>query len=324
MKITLKDSDKTETGLAKMDVDTLQKYKIPIVQNVLEWRKWKKVNDTYLKSCAREATDNKIHTSLRLEGVQTFRSSASDPNLQNIPARDLDIMNTIRKCFIASKGNILKEFDYKAMEASIVSCYNKDPNWTRYVSDPKNDMHRDIGSKLFMKEIKDISKDERFFTKNDFVFATIYGSYWKNTATSLWNDISKETKAWLASKNIKTLNKFKDHVHDVEDWFWHDQFPVGFAWMEKTLSDFEQKNYIDLYTGFRCYGPMSRNQVINYRVQGTASHCKLWTLKNVNKALTKNKMKSKIILEIHDSIIVDTVPEEEKEVDNLIWKYGTQ
>lgn len=322
-KMKLKIKTKTETGKPKADATTLQKYKIPLVKNVLEWRRWKQIKGTYLQSCMRETIDGFIHTSLRLESVDTYRSSSANPNLQNIPVRDEEIMNIIRKCFVPKLGCKLGEFDYKAMEAACIACYNKDPNWIRYVSDINNDMHRDMAAKIYIKDKKDVSKNDRFLGKNGFVFPTVYGSYWKNTAVNLW-DCEKETKEHLKNKGIKTLDDFREHIHNVEDWFWFEQFPVGYEWMNKTLDDYEKKGYIELYTGFRCYAPMSRNQVINYRIQGTASHCKLWTLQQVSHELIKKKMKSRIMLEIHDSIIPNIYSEEEDYLDYIVWNYGTQ
>jgi len=323
MKYKLSDGNKTTTGKAKMDIDTLEKYKLPIVRNVLEWRKWKKVKDTYLTSLLRETVDEKIHASIRLENVDTYRSSCADPNLQNIPARNEEVMSLIRKCFISKKDCKLGEYDYKAMEAVIIACYNKDPRWIDYVSDPENDMHRDMAAKIYLKEKEDVTKNDRFLGKNGFVFPTVYGSYWKNTAVNLW-DCEKDTKDHLKSKGIKTLEDMRCHIKKVEDWFWFDQFPVGYEWMTKTLADYEKKGFIDLYSGFRCYAPMSRNQVINYRIQGTASHCKLWTLQQVSRKLLKKKMKSRILLEVHDSLIPNIYPEEESILDYLVWDYGTQ
>ena len=219
-------------------------------------------------------------------------------------------MQLIRKCFVPKPGCKLGEFDYKAMEAAVIACYNKDPKWIEYIENPNNDMHRDMAAKIYIKDKKDVSKNDRFLGKNGFVFPTVCGSYWKNTAVNLW-DCEKETKDHLKSKGIKTLDDFREHIHNVEDWFWFEQFPVGYEWMNKTLADYEKKGYIELYTGFRCYAPMSRNQVINYRIQGTASHCKLWTLQQVSHELIKKKMKSRIMLEIHDSIIPNIYPEED-------------
>jgi len=319
----LSDKNKTATGKAKTDVTTLEKYKSPLVKKVLEWRKWKKVKDTYLTSLTRENIDGLLHASIRLENVQTFRSSCGDPNLQNIPVRDEIVMNIIRKCFIPKHNCKLGEYDYKAMEAIINAVYNKDPEWLRYVNDASTDMHRDWAAEVYIRKIKDVLKSERQTTKSNFIFATTYGSYWENTAVNLWNECDKESREHLISCGIKNIKDMQRHMKDVEDKFW-DKFHVAYAFREKTLADYEKKGYIELLTGFRCYAPMTRNQILNYPVQGTASHCKLWTLQQVSHKLVQKKMKSRVLLEIHDSIIPNIYPEEEDYLDYIVWNYGTQ
>jgi uracil-DNA glycosylase family 4 len=314
----------TPTGRPSGDVDALEKYDLPIVKNVLKWRKYKKIRDTYLHSFMIEANKGIIHTSLNLHTVNTFRSSSNDPNLQNVPIRDIETMNLLRKLIISRLNHKLGEYDYKAMEAVIIACYNKDPNWIAYVSSVKNDMHRDMAARAIIRKKEEVLSDERQITKSNFVFPTVYGSYWKNTAKNMWDAFSLETKNHLKSKGIKTLEDFRSHIKRVEEWFWQDQFPVGYEWMKKTIHDYEKKGYIDLYTGFRCYGPMTRNQIINYRVQGTASHCKLWTMNQISNIIEKKKMESRILLEIHDSIIPDIDPAEEAYLDYQMWLYGTQ
>lgn len=322
-KMKIEVEEKTTTGRPKGDIETLEKYDVPIIKLILKWRKWKKVRDTYLKGFSRESIHGLIHTSLRLYNVDTYRSSSSDPNLQNVPSRDIEVVPIIRTNITSRKGFKLAEYDYKAMEAVIIACYNHDPKWIEYVSDVNNDMHRDMGAKVYIRNIDEVLKEERFYAKNKFVFPTVYGSYWKNTANNLWQ-IGKETKNHLKEKGIYSLDDFSEHVKEVENWFWHEQFPVGYKWMQETISDYDKKGYIELLTGFVCKGPMTRNQIINYRVQGTASHCKLWTMIQVNKEIQRLKLKSKILLEIHDSIIVDIWPDEEHIIDTLMWKYGTQ
>ncbi len=324
MKVKYDKSNVTGTGRPKADIEALETYDNPIVKDVLLWRKYKKVRDTYLNGFIREETNSIIHTSLNLHTVNTMRSSSNDPNLQNIPARDLEVMQLLRKLIIARPGHKLGEYDYKAAEAVLIACYNKDPNWIRYVSDPANDMHRDMAAKLIMRKKVDVMKDERQIAKNGFVFPTVYTSYWKNTAKNMWDQFSPETFDHLKSKGIKRLDDYREHVKSVERWFWEDQFPVGYEWMNKTLRDYEKKGYVDLYTGFRCYGPMTRAQVINTRIQGTASNCKLWTLKELGKVISKKKMDSKILLEIHDSILPDINPAEEDYLDYQVWLIGTQ
>lgn len=314
----------TATGKEKADVEALEKIDSEVAKYTLQWRKLKKVRDTYLKGFMKEAVNSIIHTSLNLHTVTTFRSSSNDPNLQNVPARDQEVTSLLRKLIIARPNHKLGEYDYKAMEAAIVAIYNKDPNWINYVSDINNDMHRDMAAKLVIRNKEDVLKSERQTVKSSFVFATVYGSYWKNTAKGLWDSFEPETIKHLKSKGIINLEDYRSHVKKVETWFWQDQFPVGYEWMNKTIKDYEKKGYVELLTGFRCYGPMSRNQILNTPVQGTASHCKLWTLNRISKLITKKNMNSRIVLEIHDSIIPDIDPAEEDYLDYQIWLYGTQ
>lgn len=316
--------DLTPTGKPKSDIEALNKYNLPIVKNVLSWRKTKKTRDTYLEGFMKESVDGFIHTSLNLGTVDTFRSSSNDPNLQNIPARDEKTMRILRELILARPNHKLCEYDYKAMEAVIIAIYNQDPNWIKYVSDVGNDMHRDMAAKTVIRKKEDVQKDERQITKNGFVFPTIYTSYWKNTAKNMWDQFSADTLKHLRSEGIKNLEDYRSHIKSVERWFWEDQFPVGYEWMNKAIKTYKKKGYVELYTGFRCYGPLTRAQIINTPVQGTASHCKLWTLQQVNRIITKKKMNSKILLEIHDSIIPDINPAEEMYMDHLLWNYGTQ
>jgi uracil-DNA glycosylase family 4 len=324
-KMGVESKNKTATGKNSSDVDSLEQFKnkYPIVNIVLEWRKLKKIRDTYLKGFMREATDGVIHTTLNLHIADSLRSSSDSPNLQNVPAHNEFAMNTIRRNIVPSRNRRLIEFDYKALEANIIGDINHDPAWIEYMTNPKSDMHRDMAAKLYLRKKSEVSKAERYLGKNGFVFPTIYQSYWKNTATNLW-DCDKDTKQHLKNSGFKTLDDYRKHVKSIEDWFWNEQFPVARDWSKQTIKDYEEKGYIDLVTGFRCWGPMSRNEVINKQVQGPASHCKLWTLEQVSKEITKRKMVSKIVLEIHDSILIDTDPSEEDYIDYLLWLYGTQ
>jgi uracil-DNA glycosylase family 4 len=321
----------TEKGNISVDKNMLDEINIPIVKKVKEWRRWDKVRGTYLKGFLRESVDGVIHPFFNLSLVSTYRSSSSNPNFQNVPKRDFQVMSLLRKILRPRIGHRLAEYDYKAIEAGIIACYNKDPNWIKYFSDPTTDMHKDMAAKLFIRDYSKFTEDEkpllkaeRQNAKSSFVFPTVYGSFYENTAKNLWAAAEPETIKHLKSKGIKNKYDFIVHVEEIEKWFWHDMFPVGYEWMKKTLRDYETCGYIDMFTGFRCYGPMSRNEVINYRVQGSAFHCLLWTFMNVSKKITQKKLDSYLVGQIHDAIIPDINPEEESLLDFLVWNYGTQ
>ena len=229
----------------------------------------------------------------------------------------------LRKLLFPRKGHKIGEYDYNAMEVAIIACSNKDPNLIKYITEG-GDMHRDIASLLFLKDPKEITKKERYLAKNGFVFPTFYGSYYKHTGEKIWESLEPETKKHLKDEGIYNMNAFINHVHDVEDNFWFERFPVAYEYKERVIADYEKKGYVEMFTGFRCYAPMTRNQVLNSPIQGAAFHCLLYTFINVTNELERNKMDTRLIGEIHDAIIPDINPDEEKQFDKIIWYYGTQ
>ncbi len=314
----------TATGKPKADVEALECYDIDVVKRCLEWRKWKKVRDTYLEGFIREETDSLIHTSFNLHRVQTYRSSSDGPNMQNNIKRDKEAATLLRRLIIARQGHKIAEYDYGSHEVRIISCVNKDPNLIAYVNNKNADLHRDMGLEIYLWSKDNLPKEDRQNAKSSFVFPTFYGSYWDNTSVDLWENATKETRQNLKENGIKNINQFKNHVKKVEDVFWNEKFPVAHEWMEKSLKNYEKNGYIDLLSGFRCYGPLSRNDILNYPVQGPAFHCLLYTFTNATEEFEELGLQSKIIGQIHDSIIIDIDPDEESIVDKIIWKWGTQ
>lgn len=329
----------TKTGKAKADKDSLEEYDLDIVKNTLEWRKWKKAKDTYLKGFTREAVldilsvafydkpIHLIHPFFNTATVNTFRTSSDSPNFQNVPVRDKNVAILLRMLLKPIDGCRLIECDYKAIEVCILACYNKDPKLISYIQDPSSDLHRDMASEIFVKPKGDVTKEERYWSKNGFVFPTFYGSYWKNTAPNIWAEATKnsiDTIQNLKRQGIRNVSDFTYHIQEIEEKFWGEKFPTAYEWMNKAIKDYEKKGYVDLYTGFRCWAPMTRNQIINYRVQGSACHCLVWTYNQMDSLIVKNEMKSSLIGQIHDSSLGNIYPEEEEEYDQLMWKYGTQ
>ena len=325
--LKIKVTKETAKGNASVDQSALEKIDIPIVKNILRYRKWYKVLNTYIAQYEREHVNGYLHPFFNLgtsgsgRGVKTYRSSSNSPNFQNIPKRDKQVKKIIRELIISREGNRLIEYDFKGMEVSLAACYNKDPNLIAYLEDDTADMHKDSAADLFLKQ--DIDKIERFIAKNDFVFAEFYGDYYEPIAVNLWADLPSYTRKHLREQGIKKYRDFENHVKEVERIFWEEKFPVYAEWKKKTLKDYERKGYVKLYSGFKCRGPMRKNEVINYKIQGTAFHCLLWTFNNVAREVEKFD-NSFLIGQIHDAIASDVHPEEEKELDYLVWYYGTQ
>ncbi|KKK94064.1 hypothetical protein LCGC14_2686610, partial [marine sediment metagenome] len=114
----------------------------------------------------------------------------------------------------------------------------------------------------------------------------------------------------LKSKGIKSVRSFEVHLKEIEYDFWNNRFPVYNDWRNRWYNKYRKNGYFDTLTGFRCTGVFDRNFVINAPVQGSAFHCLLWSLIKLDKIFRKKKLDSKLIGQVHDSIVFDVAPDE--------------
>jgi len=319
----------TVSGQGATDEDALKTLNIEELNNLLEIRKLKKIRDTYLDAFLREQVDGYIHPFFNLHLVRTFRSSSDSPNFQNIPKRDEEAMQIIRQGLFPRPGHQLLEIDYSGLEVRIAACYHKDPTMLKYINDPSSDMHRDMAIQIFKLDSfdKKIHGVLRQAAKNGFVFPEFYGDYYGNCAENMacgWLKLPNGT--WkpgqgielngihasdhLISKGIKSLTQFENHVKKIEEDFWGRRFPEYDAWKARWWKTYQKYGYIDLLTGFRCNGVMVRNECINSPVQGAAFHVNLKSFILLDKAMREEGWDSRLIGQIHDSIVIDVHPEE--------------
>ncbi len=333
----------TKTGKPQADETALQQIDLDFIRSLLRVEKYKKVKNTYLKGIEKETVDGIIHPSFNLNIARTFRSSSSNPNFQNIPIRNPEMGKIIRRCFIPRKDHVLVESDFKGIEVCVSGCCNKDPVLISYIKDPTKDMHRDMAAECFTIELDEVSKNTRSSVKAGFVFAQFYGDYYIHCAKNLWKDMIKmglktkdgtDIKSILEDHGIWELGAcdpkeraedgtFEKHIQEVEHNFWKKRFKVYDKWKEKWWNDYQKKGEFLSLTGFCISGVYSRNEIINYPVQGSAFHCLLWTLIEVNKYLKKHKMKSMVVGQIHDSIIGDVHKDEVKEYLEIVKEIAT-
>ncbi len=339
----LKVEKETTSGLGSTDDETLRQlatnYDIPELELILKVRKLKRVRDTYLLAFEREQVNGYIHPFFNLHLVTTYRSSSDHPNFQNIPKRDEESMQLCRRALYPRPGHQLLEIDYSGLEVRIAACYHKDPTMLEYIRNPKSDMHGDMAKQIFL--LNDFNKEThgvlRQAAKNGFVFPEFYGDYYKNCAINMacnWGRLSRG--AWnkgegiqigntslsnlLIHKGIKSLNSFEEHVKRIEKDFWGRRFPKYAKWKEEWWANYKEKGYIELHTGFICSGVMRKNDCINYPVQGAAFHCLLWSFIQLDKYLTGERLDTRLIGQIHDSILLDVHPKELDYVTEMAHK----
>jgi len=318
-KMDYKPARLTKTGQPSTDEASLSALRLPMMKGLIRLRKMEKTRNTYLASILREVVEGFVHPIFKLHSVRTYRSSCSNPNFQNMPIRDPIMGKIIRRCIIPRPGRQIVEIDFSGLEVRIAACYHKDPNMLAYIEDPTKDMHRDMAGECFMLPPVEVTKDARYCGKNMFVFPEFYGDYHVRCAANLWDAIPKmklatvsgtPMKDHLRSEDIRGLPSFTRHIKAVEKDFWGRRFRVYDQWKRDHYNRYLRNGSFDMLTGFRVSGVLSRNDVINYPVQGAAFHCLLWCLTELQKWLEEEGMESLIIGQIHDSIVMDVVPEE--------------
>ena len=275
----------------------------------------------YVGNYIKCSIDQKVYPDFMLHTVSTYRSSCKDPNIQNDPKRD-EIAKTITRSGIhPSKGNRLMEVDYSGIEVRVAACYTQDKELIRYIEDPSTDMHRDMAIKIFLLDkYSNELKHLRYGAKNRFVFPEFYGDYWGNCAKGLWEIMKPDDIKNLKKNGIKSYRAFEEHVEDIEYEFWNVKFKQYKKWKESMWKDYLKTGMVVSHTGFEYVGIMTQKDANNYPIQGSAFHCLLWSLIQFNQWLKDNKMKSKIIGEIHDSMLIDLVPEEKKDIKRALKK----
>jgi len=322
----------TDTGMGSTDEEALSSLEMPELDLLLQIRKLMKVKDTYLDSLVREQVRGVVHPFFNLHTVRTYRSSSDRPNFQNIPKRDKESQKIVRGAIYPRPGHQLLEVDYSGIEVRIAGVYTQDE---KLIYDTVHgDMHTDMAIELYM--LDSLNKHHsgeaqlRQGAKNGFVFPQFYGDYYGNCVPNLlkWakdatledgtpalvhlNDkgLVKLTK----TGKLRNSDKFTDHVKQVEDQFWNDRYRKYTEWKEKTWRRYQKTGYVEFLSGFRCSGVMRKNEVLNTPIQGTAFHCLLWSFIQVDKLSRKEKWDTKLIGQIHDSMLLDVNPKELNEV----------
>lgn len=313
----------TEKGNYRVDEDALDSIKIPFVQDLLQLRKLEKANGTYISQILREVCNGRIYPFYDLHIPRSYRSGSSMPNFQNMPAHDPEIGKLIRSGIFPSSGNKLVEIDYSSIEVKISAVVTGDPNLLKYVLNPESDMHLDTAKDIWMLPQEEVTKEIRFHSKSGFVFAQLYGATYKSCAEMLWKNViggNLETKSGITVKEhlqdtgIDSYELFVEHCRKAEEIFWYERFPVYREW-KKEINIFYQKNgFVENLFGFRFTGYLNEREAVNYPIQSAAFHVLLDSLIRINAIAKKEKWRTKVVGQVHDSIILDMHPDEETHV----------
>jgi len=238
-----------------------------------------------------------IHPAFLLHVVTSYRSSSSDPNFQNFPIR-VPRMAVLRKAFVPSYDWLL-EMDFSGAEVRGYAINTGDKTLISHIRN-NVDYHKHYAALLYEVPEEEINKEMRYKGKNGFVFPEFYGDVADN--------IARINPQWK-----------KVRIREVESIFWNDLSDVK-KWQNDTWELYRKNGYIQYLTGFRARmskkgGLLSYNACCNFPNQGLAFHRLLECLLKLEAGMRAAKMKSQIIGQIHDSIVIDVVNEE---LDDLL------
>ena len=335
----------TYSGQGATDAEALSQLNIPELDILAQRDKLKRLRDVNLDGFLREQVNGVIHPFFNLHLAHSFRSSSNSPNFQNIPVRDEESMQICRKALYPRKGHQLLEVDFKSIEVSVNACINKDTNLLKYCRNPKLNMHTDMTKQIFKIEDFDKKKPDhnvlRQAIKNGFVFPEFYGDYYKNCAENMacnWGKLGKgrwksgegiplnggTLSDHLISNGLSSLQKFEIYLQKIEKDFWENRFPEYAEWKDRWWSIYKKYGYFTTPTGFTCSGVLDKKQVCNIPAQGSAFHCLLWSFIETDKVMREEKWDSRLIGQIHDSMIGDILPSELPHIVKTIKRITTE
>lgn len=328
-----KSKKKTTTGLDSVDKDVLTNLKTPIGKKIIKIREYKKLRDTYIAQYLREEVGGRVYPFLHTHIARSGRSSASDPNLQNAPERNEKAKKLIKRGIKPTPGYKMAEIDFSGIEINMLACETKDKALLKYLWNPKSDMHFDQGKKLFVLDNDGMNKALRYNAKSDFVFLEVYGGKAAASAKYLWFDSidiktrkdsdGPKLRKHLAQQGIRHLDDFTEHVREVESEFWRE-FPGIRRWQKSQGEFYLKHGYVETHFGFRRGGYLKWEVILNTQTQSTAAHLLWWCFNKVDRIRIKEKWNTRLLGQIHDSILPDIHPTEEQRVMEAIYRVMTQ
>jgi DNA polymerase I len=301
---------KTKTGQYATGEDVLMKLaqKNQICMDILAYREYTKLKSTYVDSLPLliNRKTGRVHTTYGQAVAVTGRLASNNPNLQNIPIRT-DRGKEIRRAFIPrNKDHVLLSADYSQIELRIVAAISGDPNMCDSFRQNK-DIHTATAAKVYNVDEKDVTKEMRYKAKS-VNFGIIYGQGAFGLADNL--GISRtEAKAIIDNykKEFHGITKYMDDTINFAREHGYVQTLMG---RKRWLRDINSAN-------FTVRGFAERN-AINSPIQGTAADMIKLAMIKVHREIEKRKLKSKMILQVHDELVFDALKEEAEEMKPLI------
>ncbi|BBF42572.1 DNA polymerase I [Lachnospiraceae bacterium KM106-2] len=307
-KLELPFAKKTKTGYST-SADILEKLKCehPVISMILEYRQLTKLKSTYADGLANyiHEDDSRIHGKFNQTITATGRISSTEPNLQNIPIR-MELGRQIRKVFIPKDGYVFLDADYSQIELRVLAHMSGDERLIAAYHEDE-DIHRITASQVFHTPLNEVTSLQRSNAK-----AVNFGIIYGISSFSLGQDLG--------------ITK-KDADHYIKRYF--ETYPKVKGFLENLVSDAKEKGYVTtLYHRRRPIPELASSNfmqrafgeriAMNSPIQGTAADIIKIAMIRVNKRLKEANMKSQLLLQIHDELLVETHESEIEQVKQIM------
>lgn len=304
-KLGLPAGKRTKTGYST-DADVLEALRPlhPIVEAVLTYRQLTKLKGTYVDGLRPLVVDGRIHTHFNQTVAATGRLSSNDPNLQNIPVR-LPLGRRLRRVFLPSEGRVLFSADYSQIELRVLAHFSADPV-LKDAFQSGQDIHRRTASEMFQVPLDEVSAELRSHAKA-INFGIIYGISDYGLANN--TGVSRQDAAEYIRQYFTRYPRIKAFLDGAIEDARRDGFVTTILGRRRYLPDIHSKNYPRRQYAER----MAMNTVL----QGTAADLIKVAMVRLDQAFRERGLKSSMVLQVHDELIWDMVPEEETEVAEL-------
>lgn len=292
--LMLPSGKKTKTGWST-NADVLEKLrgKHPIIEQVLEFRMLAKLKSTYADGLLKVISpDGRIHTSFQMTVTATGRLSSTEPNLQNIPVRRA-LGAQIRKMFVAAPGMTLVDADYSQIELRLLAHISGDETM-REAFLSGEDFHSVTASKVFNVPLSEVTPTLRSRAK-----AVNFGIVYGISAFSLAQDIGvwpSEAKTYMDAY-MEKYHGVRDYMKNIVVQAREDGYVSTLFGRRRELPELKSSNF-----NMRSFG---ERVALNMPIQGTAADIIKLAMVNVQKRLSAEGMKSRLILQVHDELIVE-------------------
>lgn len=306
-KLQMPNGKKTKTGYSTA-ADVLERLApdYPIVSEILEYRQLTKLKSTYADGLALcIASDGRIHSTFNQTITATGRISSTEPNLQNIPIR-MELGRLIRKVFVPKEGYVFIDADYSQIELRVLAHMSGDQNLIAAYQHAE-DIHRITASQVFHTPLEEVTDLQRRNAK-----AVNFGIVYGISSFGLSQDLSitrKEAEGYIAS--------------------YFETYPGIKIFLDRLVTDAKEKGYAETMFGRRRPVPelassnfMQRSFgeriAMNSPIQGTAADIIKIAMIRVKQRLDREQLKSKLILQVHDELLIEAAADEEEYVKTLL------